>query len=196
MERISFEKAIELLFKGNEVYCQTQVSMAQYKIKENFDKTEVEISLNGTKIGSKRIEDFCFSFNQIINGVWTAKESPKKQNEGFSFKKEYRRMTNKMEQEYYTDEHGFKWRPVELVNGMKPPISICVDGCIYVKKGKRNDDKGGKRPCELSDKPEEHCFHLRPRHGERDYRRTKEDIAKVNKPQQRFEFSKKAVTGG
>jgi hypothetical protein len=97
-----------------------------------------------------------------------------------------------MEQEFYTDEHGFKWRPVKLIDGHRPSVLICSNGCIYANKGKRGDYKGGKRPCELSDNPEEKCFHLHASTAKRDYRRTKEDIYK---PPQRFEFSKKAVTG-
>jgi len=101
--------------------------------------------------------------------------------------------------EVHVDEHGFEWREVKEGQIMK----ICEGGttyysssepnerCYYYRKGKISEKKSGIRPCQLSDTQNHHCFQLQ---GGRDYYRAKKP--KPKEPQPRFEFSKKATTGG
>jgi len=90
MKSMSFIQAIELFLKGEAVYCQTQISTTCFKIIKSpphEDKIEIKIH-GGTDL--KRMGDFLFSLNQIVNGVWTTVKPPaisEEQEESFSFTK-------------------------------------------------------------------------------------------------------------
>jgi len=111
-----------------------------------------------------------------------------------------------VEREFYTDEHGFKYKLIKSPHGRSEPMKLCEGGfypeeternekCFHYGKGKDAEPKSGKRPCELSDFDENQCYHLRPYSAKRDYYITEAERKDIYEPPQRFEFSKKAVTG-